>query len=126
MIKEVGDLRPNGNHSFADRLSRADIMGLSVEHLRIAVLADSPNSADRTCIARGIRGQTRKRIGAVAQILRDYPEKVFSNPDRLLEMEKLREVIEALPAAMRQAIWKKMDGRIIARSLEDNAGKGGV
>jgi hypothetical protein len=112
-------LRPRGKHSLPDRLVRADIMTMEIKHLLIGICADLPNSADKTCMARQIQGNIRIRIGAVAQILRDYPEQALSNPDNLTEIERIREIIHNLPTNIKNEVLARLNKS--AQSLRDNA-----
>lgn len=111
------------NHGFADRLMRANFDTLSDEHLRIAIFADSPNSSDESCRSHNIYGQDKKRVGAVAQILRDYPEQVLVNPDNLAEMTRIKKIIYSLPGTLRKEVLDRLMHKKPARSPRDTAEK---
>ena len=91
---------------------------LSDDQLRIAIYADSPSSADKSCLAHGIHGQTKIRIGAVAQILRDYPETVLSC-GALKETARLRSLIDSMPNMLRNEILDRINIKRAAWSLKD-------
>ena len=95
-------------HTFLDRLMRADFVRLSDEHLKIALRADSLNSADKTCDVQGIYGLTRIRIGAVVYILQHYPEQALENLNEMEEMDRLGKIICSLPTAERNAVVEKL------------------
>ncbi|MFZ2187956.1 MAG: hypothetical protein WAV73_00125 [Candidatus Moraniibacteriota bacterium] len=94
-------------------------MTLETDHLFIGICADSPNSANKTCAARKIQENTKIKVGAVAQILRDYPEQVISNPTNLTELARIREVIDNLPANLKREVLARLNKS--AQSLKDNA-----
>jgi len=113
-------LRPRVRHSFSDRLERANIKKLSKEHLSLAVNADSPNSASKSCLVREIHEKNRIQISAVAQILRDFPEQILFNPDRLVVMTIIQKLIDDLPEMQKKAVTDRL-AKNHARSLKDNA-----
>lgn len=109
-------------HSLADRMNRARITDLSDEKLLVAIRADSVNSARKSCDTNSIFGNTRIQIGAVAQILRDYPEQILFNPDKLSEMRRIRLLVRSLPCSIRKEVIKRII-KNFAQSLGDNAEK---
>ena len=112
-------------HSFGDRLKRADLMTLSAEQLLVAIYADSPNSASKSCLTLKIYGEIRTRIGMVAIILRDYPWQILDNPDKLPEMLRIRGLLFGLPKGIRGEIINRLNKKLFAQSLKDNAEKKG-
>ena len=114
-------MRPNTNHSLSDRLMRASIKSLTDEHLLIAICADSPNSSDITCEVRGINGNIKKQIGAVAQILRDFPEQIMYGCQDNLDINRLIKLIHRLPEDSRINILIRLQN-IIQKTIHTAPG----
>lgn len=123
-------MRTRGNHSFCDRLARANIDSLTDEQLLIPICSDSPNSSDITCEVKGINGVIKKQLGAVSQIMRDYPEHILTNDGNSSEMQRIINLILVLPPIQKNEILKRLKNSLktknSARPLEGKAERGRV
>ena len=117
-------MRASREHSFSDRLMRANIGSLTDEQLLIAICSDSPNSADTNCEMREINGKVKIQICAVAQILRDFPGRILNKSYPNEDIQRLEKIIHELPADFKREVILRLLDRLQKNTHTAPGGQG--